>query len=166
MDGAIFDEENISGFVVENEDYGRVMLDDEDKVVEEDEVVEDIKNESTQENEMVQVNYKKCRFYCDICKYPATTNGHLKQHQMTKKHLDIVNNVEAPIYPFSCIKCDKGYVSKSGLRKHKLLCKVIKTVLPVVSITPEVVNVDIHTEIDNLKRVIEKLTSLVENKLI
>jgi hypothetical protein len=165
----VFDEENTSVFIVENEDYDCCVLLDNEEVVVEDEVIEeciqDIENESTQENEMVQVNNKvKGRFYCEICKYPATTNGHLKQHQMTKKHLDIVNNVEGPICPFSCIKCDKGYVSKSGLRKHKLLCKVIKTVLPVVSITPEVVQVSLQTNIDNLVRVIGNLTSLVENK--
>ena len=174
----VFVEETIQEIIqddfVENGDYGRVMLDDEVVVVEDEEVVddrtqEDIENKSIQENETIQANIEKKikgRFYCEICKYPATTNGHLKQHQMTKKHLDIVNNVEAPIYPFSCIKCDKGYVSKSGLRKHKLLCRVIKTVSPAISITPEVVNVDLHTKIDNLERVIEKLTSLVENKLI
>ena len=73
----------------------------------------------------------------------------LKQHKLTKKHLNVVNNVEAPICPFKCSKCERGYQSKSGLRKHKLLCTVVVDVIEpvVVPTAPEVVNIDLHAKI-------------------
>jgi hypothetical protein len=104
------------------------------------------------------------KFCCLTCNYFASTNGHLKQHKLTKKHLNIENNVEAPICPFKCSKCEKGYVSKSGLRKHKLLCTVV--VEATSPISPEIVNIDLHAKIDNLEKVIDKLTVLVQNQQV
>ena len=96
------------------------------------------------------------KFCCLTCNYFTTTNGHLKQHKLTKKHLNVVNNVEAPICPFKCSKCERGYQSKSGLRKHKLLCTVVVDAIEavVVPTVPEVVNIDLHAKIDNVERMI------------
>ena len=63
----------------------------------------------------------------------------------------------------SCSKCERRYQTKSGLQKHKTVCKVVDVTQPII--TPELGNIDLQTKIDNLERVIGKLTSLVENKL-
>jgi hypothetical protein len=104
------------------------------------------------------------KFCCLKCNYFTGTNGHLNQHLSTKKHLNIENGVT--VTPFKCIKCDKGYLSKSGLRKHSLVCKAVVVIVPGVILpqTPEIVSADLHAKIDNLEKVIDKLTDLVKNQ--
>lgn len=103
------------------------------------------------------------KFCCLKCNYFTNTNSHLKQHVSTKKHLNATKDVT--LIPFKCIKCDKTYLSKSGLRKHTLICiAVVVTVPDVSSIVPEIVSIDLHAKIDNLEKVIGKLADLVKNQ--
>jgi hypothetical protein len=92
------------------------------------------------------------KFCCLKCKYFTDTSGHLKQHLSTKKHL----NKDTTISPFKCSKCEKEYLSQSGLRKHKLNCKAVESVVA-VSKVPELVSQDLHAEIVNLKGMIIEL---------
>jgi hypothetical protein len=92
------------------------------------------------------------KFCCLKCKYFTDTSGHLKQHLSTKKHL----NKDTTISPFKCSKCEKEYLSQSGLRKHKLNCKAVESIVA-VSKVPELVSQDLHAEIVNLKGMIIEL---------
>ena len=113
------------------------------------------------------MNNVKGRFICKICHFDTDTNGQLKQHSHTQKHMKNLENKDDVISPYKCGKCERGYQTKSGLQKHKLVCKAPEVASPeaVVPITPELGNIDLQTKIDNLERVIGKLTSLVENNL-
>ena len=138
----IFDEENVSGSVVENEDYECVLLDDEEVVVEdEDEVVE-----VGTGNEIV----KNLKFSCFKCQFSTDTNGHLKQHFATEKCKRRVENIGVIVFPYKCCKCERVYQTKSGLQKHKSVCKAPDVVVP---IAPEIVDI-LHAKIDNLERMV------------
>jgi hypothetical protein len=103
------------------------------------------------------------KFCCYKCQFFTDTNGHLKQHSLTKKHLNRTENREVIVYPYKCKKCERGYQSKSGLQKHKSVCTAPDVVAP---IPPEIVNIDLHAKIDNLEKVIDKLTVLVQNQQV
>jgi hypothetical protein len=64
---------------------------------------------------------------------------------------------------FHCKVCNKCYKSQSGIYKHSQTCKA-----PVIvaTIPPEIVNIDLHAKIDNLEKVIDKLTVLVQNQQV
>ena len=106
------------------------------------------------------------KFFCARCHFFTDTNGHLKQHSLTKKHLKIMANKEDDVTsPYKCGKCERGYQTKSGLQKHKLVCKAPDIASPEI-VAPEIVNIDLHAKIDNLEKVIDKLTVLVQNQQV
>jgi hypothetical protein len=150
--------------IIEDVENDNIVIEDvEEDVendVEEDVICQEVRSEFT-------VNNFKGRFYCNICHFGTDTNGQLKQHSHTQKHLKNLENKSDVISPYKCVKCERGYQTKSGLQKHKLVCKAPEVASPevVVPITPELGNIDLHTKIDNLERDIGKLTSLVENNL-
>lgn len=99
------------------------------------------------------------KFFCARCHFFTDTNGQLKQHSLTKKHLKIMANNDDVISPYKCSKCERGYQTKSGLQKHKAVCKApevvsIEAVVPVAPIPPEIVNIDLHAKIDNLGKIL------------
>ena len=157
------EEENIPDTVVEDveEDDNIIQAVVEEDLENEDIVIcQEVRSEFT-------VNNVKGRFICKICHFDTDTNGQLKQHSHTQKHMKNLENKDDVISPYKCGKCERGYQTKSGLQKHKLVCKAPEVASPevVLPIVPERVSLDIHTRIDNLKRDIGKLTSLVENNL-
>ena len=121
------------------------------------------------ENIIIEVAYtvNNSKFYCYKCQFGTDTAGHLKQHFSTDKCKNRLENIGVIVFPYKCGKCERGYQSKSGLQKHKSVCKAPEVVPPevVVPITLELGNIDLQTKIENLERVIGKLTSLVANKL-
>ena len=70
-------------------------------------------------------------FYCNACDYICSKYQHLKQHNMTKKHKNIVfNNVENSVNQtnnekLTCV-CGKVYRDRSGIWRHKKICIVIE----------------------------------------
>jgi len=78
---------------------------------------------------------KKEEFCCNLCDYICFKKHHLKQHYLTKKHINkISNQVDNSINQvdnskdeqivntkFICV-CGKHYADKSGLWKHKKKC--------------------------------------------
>ena len=143
--------------IIEDVENDNIICED----VEEDVVIcQEVRSEFT-------VNNVKGRFICKICHFDTDTNGQLKQHSHSQKHLKNLENKGDVISPYKCSKCERGYQTRSGLQKHKLVCKAPEVASPevVVPITLELGNIDLQTKIENLERVIGKLTSLVENNL-
>jgi hypothetical protein len=106
------------------------------------------------------------RFCCIQCKFFTDTNGHLKQHLLTKKHLSMKNENASEMESkstFDCEKCERKYQTKSGLKKHCQKCKVIKTIVP-QTIVPVIVSIDLQNKIDSLEKVIDNLAVLVKNQ--
>ena len=103
----------------------------------------------------------KCSHFCCLkCEYFTISKSNLEKHFHTNKHLlqvtpQVVGMTIAPKY--HCKMCDKHYKSKSGLWKHSHVCKA-------PGIIPETVNIVSHAKIDNLEKVIDKLTDLVKNQ--
>ena len=93
----------------------------------------------------------RSKLCCLKCNYFTDKNGLLKQHLSTKKHLNIASKDKVTISPFKCNKCEKGYQTNSGLRKHDQVCKAVAVILP------EVVRLDLHAKIDNLERIIVEM---------
>jgi hypothetical protein len=106
------------------------------------------------------------KFCCLKCNYFTDKNGLLKQHLSTKKHLNIASKDKVTISPYKCNKCEKGYETNSGLKKHNQVCKVVAVILP------KVLPLDLHAEIVNLKGLIIELsknlqpTSVINNNNI
>jgi hypothetical protein len=100
--------------------------------------------------------------YCCIpCGFFCSRRSNLVQHYSSKKHIDRKKNPEAIVKgKFHCENCIKTYNSYQGLWFHKKVCKPPADVVAVL-VHPET---DLHTKIDNLERVIEKLTDLVKNQ--
>lgn len=102
------------------------------------------------------------KFCCIKCKYITTTTNHLKQHLLTKKHINMPDEQDGNerVCQYKCDNCDKQYHSKSGLWKHSQKCKT--------PVAPEIIflesTIDLHKKIDNLERVIDKLSVLVQNQ--
>ena len=145
------------GIVVEDtEDENILSGKDEDEDEDEDE------NDTTDDNH----NLRNKRFSCKTCNYSTNVKSNLQKHFLTKKYLlELCPEVVDPTIPqkHKCNICDKCYKSQSGLWKHSQVCKA--PLVPEVPIAPEIVDMDLQTKIDNLERVIGKLTSLVENNL-
>jgi Zinc-finger of C2H2 type len=105
----------------------------------------------------IMSSMKSSQFCCMTCKYFTTSKSNLQKHFHTKKHLLQVNPEVVGVTiasKYQCKVCDKRYKSQSGLWKHLHVCKA----------PPETVNIDLHAKIDNLEKVIDKLTDLVKNQ--
>lgn len=98
------------------------------------------------------------KFCCVRCKYFTGTNKHLKQHLLSKKH---INGEEEVIKQFNCKTCVKTYHTKAGLTKHSKKCTTsVNTVQELtLSTTSEMVSASLHKEVvDNLQKIIIELS--------
>jgi hypothetical protein len=86
-------------------------------------------------------------FYCKTCDYLCFKKQHLSQHLDTMKHKTrIFNNVENSVNDtenkkFKC-DCGNDYKDRSGLWRHKKICKnnfQISQITPQTQLTPELV---------------------------
>ena len=105
---------------------------------------------------------KSSQFCCMTCKYLTTSKSNLQKHMHTKKHLlqltpEVVTTTIVPP-KYQCKVCDKCNKSQSGLWKHSKVCKASDEVALIIPDT------DLHAKIDNLEKVIDKLTDLVKNQ--
>jgi len=70
-------------------------------------------------------------FYCKACDYKCSLKQHIKQHILSKRHKTcFFNNVENSVNDtenkiFSCY-CGVSYKDRSGLWRHKKICKFMK----------------------------------------
>jgi predicted RNA-binding Zn-ribbon protein involved in translation (DUF1610 family) len=59
------------------------------------------------------------KFHCEKCRYFTNKKQDYEKHIVTKKHLDI----DDTIYDFECKKCNKIFITNSGLWRHNKKCK-------------------------------------------
>jgi hypothetical protein len=133
-----FQEETIQDIIVSN------MIEDD---------IEEYEEDLTEGGDFAKQNNIMSRFCCVECKFFTDTNCHLKQHLLTKKHLNKTTDQDT-LYVYKCEKCDKSYQTKSGLWKHVKSCNAPE-ITPIVA-TPEV---DLHAKIDNLEKMIIELVA-------
>ena len=101
-------------------------------------------------------------FCCIPCNYFCNRKTNLTKHHATQRHVDKIQNTNTRVIvegEFKCKNCVKSYKSYQGLWAHNKKCKV--DIAIGVSATLEI---DLHTKIDNLERVIDQLTVLVKNQ--
>ena len=68
-------------------------------------------------------------FYCEICDYNTCKKSLLNQHFKTNKHINKILETDGNqkySFAYRCDNCDKSYKNRSGLWKHKKLCKLIE----------------------------------------
>jgi len=101
---------------------------------------------------------KTCsKFYCNFCDYSTCKKSSFDEHNLTQKHLRRQNGDNAPAFllssekPFFCEICNKEYLSRNGLWKHKKNCN-------------EEVNVKIATTSDKdlIMLLLKQNTQLIE----
>jgi hypothetical protein len=72
-------------------------------------------------------------FYCKICDFKCSKTGDWNRHLMTSKHKkyvkgdDLVTKGDANYIFYICDLCNKNYISRNGLWKHKKKCQTINT---------------------------------------
>jgi hypothetical protein len=71
----------------------------------------------------------KTIYYCELCDYKCFMKQHIKQHNLTQRHIKQIGNKYgkngkeySDAHKYNC-NCGKQYVNKSGLWKHKKKCK-------------------------------------------
>ena len=65
------------------------------------------------------------KYNCDICNYNTIRKSQYERHIGTSKHQALVkNNVVKD--EFKCTNCNKVYMDRSGLWKHKKKCKLVE----------------------------------------
>ena len=68
---------------------------------------------------------------CTSCVRKFYSKYHFDRHIETKKHKAKENTqIMATVKTFSCLSCSKTYLHRSGLSKHKHVCKQKKTTVP------------------------------------
>ena len=108
-----------------------------------------------------------CKYYCNICDYTASRSDLFNKHLLTRKHknnnlaIKMVENVEkVDIKNFSCDKCNKTYISYSGLWRHKKICNLKKE-----NINCEIIGENNQENIvKELKEIILKQQSQIEKQ--
>jgi hypothetical protein len=64
------------------------------------------------------------KFECEICDYRCSKINDYTKHLLTRKHLKLTNGDEKVAQKeFICDYCEKIYISRNGLWKHKKTCK-------------------------------------------
>ena len=89
---------------------------------------------------------------CVPCGFFGKSRSNLTKHFTSKKHICKIQNPDAIIGEFKCLKCAKIYKSNQGLWSHKKICKDSETV---VATGPTETN--LHIKIDNLERIIVEM---------
>ena len=108
-----------------------------------------------------------CKYYCDKCDYKSSRSDLFNKHLLTRKHINNnlaikkVGKVEkVDIKNFSCDKCNKTYISYSGLWRHKKICNLKKE-----NINCEIVEQNNQENIvKELKEIILKQQSQIEKQ--
>ena len=63
-------------------------------------------------------------FDCTVCSMKFSRKDNFERHMETKKHKDkLENNKNHSRNTFSCLNCQKSYLNRSGLSKHRHQCK-------------------------------------------
>lgn len=77
------------------------------------------------------------KFNCDLCDFQCNKNSNWLKHLSTRKHslnhkksqmetpetfLETQETEKTPDHKYSCINCNKGFMVRSGLWKHKKIC--------------------------------------------
>jgi hypothetical protein len=65
-------------------------------------------------------------YHCDACNYTTLKKGEFDKHETTMKHLRNINKNTFTINEYQCTNCNKNFVNKSGLWKHKKQCQVLE----------------------------------------
>ena len=72
------------------------------------------------------------KFKCIICNYTCSKKFNFDRHLLSSKHIQltkgdkIANKNEQNEQKYCCENCNKGYISRNGLWKHKQKCKTKK----------------------------------------
>ena len=87
------------------------------------------------------VNKSTNDFYCDICHYNTSHKGHYNEHLTSLKHykriqngnignkiVDKIDDNNLEIENICCKNCNKKFKTRSGLWKHKKICKFNKKI--------------------------------------
>ena len=87
---------------------------------------------------------------CDICEYSTNRKSNWERHIETKKHIQMINKADYKTHNsinnlHICVDCNKTYKYKSGLSRHKKICKETNT-QPLNSIVSQQTNVTEHKD--------------------
>ena len=67
-------------------------------------------------------------FYCNLCDYKCIYNSDYLKHIITRKHhLATFSNSVAKKSAYTCKVCNKEYIDRSGLWRHKKKCTIMQT---------------------------------------
>jgi hypothetical protein len=65
-------------------------------------------------------------FYCDSCNFTTLKKSIFDKHNNTIKHLQKLNKNTDKSLTYCCDICNKEYLNRSGLYKHKKSCQVLE----------------------------------------
>jgi hypothetical protein len=96
-------------------------------------------------------------FICTTCNILFNSNGNLKKHLSTKKHISktCIAIEMNPTSKYKCKTCNKQYKSQPGLHYHNKKCKIVETV-----VTKNVTTIQ-YEEIIKQQKI---LTELIKNQ--
>ena len=88
--------------------------------------------------------------YCEKCDYKCSKQSDFNKHLLTRKHMLETNGNHIVVNnsPYICDICNKKYLNRSGLWKHKKKC----------SINQEETEAQIYTETPTTNNTIKILT--------
>ena len=66
------------------------------------------------------------KYYCEKCNYKCSKQSDFKKHLITRKHILETNGNKIVVNnsPYICDMCNKKYLNRSGLWKHKKKCSI------------------------------------------
>lgn len=130
-------------------------------------------------NTNIKNNSNNNNYKCDYCQYECFQKKHIDQHMSTRKHKNMVeeiekineykkkineckeNNAEPEKKEYKCIACGKVYKNMSGLCKHRHICK--KKLLQKIQ-EKEAISKTIHNECE-VESSVEPTEELVTNAM-
>ena len=120
-------------------------------------------------------------FICENCDFKCSKRCNFEAHKLTRKHQKYVDGNENGNYfqqknaasKYVCEKCEKSYIYKSGLSRHKKKCNLIylkdsnsdelKTmIIELVNQNKELINT-IHTQSSHINELIPKVGNTINN---
>jgi hypothetical protein len=70
-----------------------------------------------------QLELHKGTYDCSICSYSSNDKSNYNRHLISKKHINMINDIKKDNV---CDICNKSFITYSGLYKHKKKCQVIE----------------------------------------